>query len=167
LDAERSETCLWNSALDGSHDSRPPGLSKNLAVALPGCDGLFWSNGPRAPIALQWPMPELTRKRVNDRPQTWYVHFAGVRVGAIIERSGAPPSGDRWEWHCGFYPGSNPGEQRFGTAADFNTARAAFEVAWREYLPKRSKADFEEWREDAACHAAKYARWDRKGERRI
>jgi hypothetical protein len=28
-------------------------------------------------------------------------------------------------------------------------------------------ADFDEWRQDAAWHAAKYARWGRKGERRI
>jgi hypothetical protein len=45
--------------------------------------------------------------------------------------------------------------------------RAAFEAAWRDYLPKRCEADFEAWRQDAAWHAAKYARWDRKGERRI
>jgi hypothetical protein len=57
---------------------------------------------------------------------------------------------------CGFYPGSNPGDDRHGTAADF-------EAAWREYLSKRSEVDFEEWRQDAAWHAAKYARWDRRG----
>src|ERR1019366_118985 len=33
-------------------------------------------------------MPELTRKRINDRPETWHVHYAGVRVGLIVERSG-------------------------------------------------------------------------------
>ena len=62
-------------------------------------------------------MPELTRKRVNDRPTTWHVHYAGVRVGVIVERIGRSPlSVDQWEWHCGCYPGSNPGEQRYGTA---------------------------------------------------
>jgi hypothetical protein len=116
---------------------------------------------------LQLRLPELTRKRVNDRPETWHVHYVGVRVGVIVERSGIPPSSDPWQWFCGFYPGSNPGEQQYGTAADFDAARSAFEAAWREYLPKRTEADFEEWREDAAYHAAKYARWDRKGERRI
>jgi hypothetical protein len=40
-------------------------------------------------------MPALTRKRVNDRPVTWHVHYAGVRVGVIVERSGAPPSSDQ------------------------------------------------------------------------
>ena len=33
-------------------------------------------------------MPILTRKRVNDRPEIWHVHYAGVRVGVIVERSG-------------------------------------------------------------------------------
>jgi hypothetical protein len=108
-------------------------------------------------------MPALTRKRINNRPETWYVHYAGVRVGVIVERSGAPPSSDQWQWICGFYPGSNPSEDRHGTAATFETARAAFEAAWREYLPKRTETDFEEWREDGAWHAAKYARFDRRG----
>jgi hypothetical protein len=49
-------------------------------------------------------MPELTRKRVRDRQLTWNVHYAAVRVGVIVERSGAPPSSDQWEWHCRFYP---------------------------------------------------------------
>jgi hypothetical protein len=52
------------------------------------------------------------------------------------------------------------------TAATFEAARAAFETAWRDYLPKRTEADFEEWRQDAAWHAAKYERWAR-GERRV
>ena len=69
-------------------------------------------------------MPVLTRKRVNDRPETWHIHYAGVRVGVIVERSGAPPSSDQWQWCCGFYLGSNPGDDRHGTAADFGAARA-------------------------------------------
>jgi len=65
-------------------------------------------------------MPQLTRKCVNDRPVTWHIHYAGVRVGVIVERSGAPPSSDQWQWCCGFYPGSNPGDDRHGTAASPN-----------------------------------------------
>jgi hypothetical protein len=106
-------------------------------------------------------MPTLTRKRVNDRPVTWYVHFAGVRVGVIVERCGAPPGSDQWQWCCGFYPGSDPGDDRHGTAATFEAARAAFEAAWREYLPKRSEADFETWRDQRDWTAEKYHRFDR------
>jgi hypothetical protein len=79
-------------------------------------------------------MPALTRKCVNDRPVTWHVHYAGVRVGMIVERSGVANTAEPWEWHCGFYPGSDPGEQRYGGAASFEAARAAFEAAWREYV---------------------------------
>ena len=87
-------------------------------------------------------MPALTRKRVNDRPVTWHIHYAGVRVRVIVERSGVTNTTEPWEWRCGFYPGSNPGEQRYGHAANFEAARAAFEAAWREYLPKRTDTDF-------------------------
>jgi hypothetical protein len=38
-------------------------------------------------------MPELTRKRVNDHPECWHIHNAGVRVGVIAERSGHPRDG--------------------------------------------------------------------------
>jgi hypothetical protein len=46
--------------------------------------------------------------------------------------------------------GPQSGEQRYGRAASFEAARAEFEAAWREYLPKRSEADFGEWRHRAA-----------------
>ena len=47
-------------------------------------------------------MPNLTRKRVNDGRETWHIHYAGVQVGMIIERSGNPTHTDRREWDCGF-----------------------------------------------------------------
>jgi hypothetical protein len=106
-------------------------------------------------------MPELTRKRVNDRPVTWHVNYAGVCVGMLIERSGVANTAEPWEWHCGFYPGSNPGDQRYGRAATFEAARAAFEAAWREYLPLRSEADFQAWRDQEAWTERKYAMWER------
>jgi hypothetical protein len=36
-------------------------------------------------------MPAVTRKRTNDRPETWHIFYGDVRVGVIVERSGAPP----------------------------------------------------------------------------
>jgi hypothetical protein len=65
---------------------------------------------------------------------------------------------------CAGYPGSNPGEQRGGTAGTFEQARAKFETAWRVFLPKRSEADFQAWRDQQAWTAEKYRRFDR-GER--
>jgi hypothetical protein len=57
--------------------------------------------------------------------------------------------------------GQQSGEQRYGTAASFEAARAAFEAAWRGYLPKRTEADFEEWSDQEVWTAEKYRRFDR------
>jgi hypothetical protein len=105
---------------------------------------------------------KIERKRVSDRPETWHVHCADVRVGLIEERSDIPKPSDPWEWRCGLYPGSAPGDSRSGTAATFDEARFAFEATWREYLPKRCEADFEKWRYDATWRKVKYERWDAK-----
>ena len=75
--------------------------------------------------------------------------------GAAIRRSEA------WQWSVRFLPGSNPGEQRGGTAGTFDQARAGFEAAWRVYLPKRSEADFQAWRDQRDWTAEKYRRLDR------
>jgi hypothetical protein len=46
-----------------------------------------------------------------------------VRVGSNAIRAGNPDGTDPWQAYCGFYPGSNPGEQQNGTAATFDEAR--------------------------------------------
>ena len=56
---------------------------------------------------------------------------------------------------------AEPGEQRYGTSASFEAARVAFEAAWRDFLPKRSEADFKAWRDQEAWTAEKYRRFDR------
>ena len=66
----------------------------------------------------------------------------------------------QWKWSCGFYPGSNPGEQRAAPPTR-SIRRVAFEAAWRVYLPRRSEADFQAWRDHQAWTAEKYARFDR------
>jgi hypothetical protein len=71
----------------------------------------------------------------------------GRPVGTIAKRVGAPNSSPQWEWSCGCYPGSHPGECTNGTAASLDLARAAFEAAWRVFLSNRTEADFPEWRE--------------------
>jgi hypothetical protein len=44
------------------------------------------------------------------------------------------------------------------------TARVAFEIAWRDYLPSRTPSDFQAWRDQEAWTTEKYRRFDR-GER--
>ncbi len=109
--------------------------------------------------------PQLTRRRdAEARVEVWQVWYGDVRVGSIGQRSGAPTHQPGWQWHCGFYPGSEPREHMSGVAESFEAARAAFQCAWEAFLPNRTEADFEEWRAQQAFTAEKYARWDR-GER--
>jgi hypothetical protein len=74
----------------------------------------------------------LTRRRNRDALQeTWLIYFGDVRVGAVSRSVGNPNAAPQWQWRCGFYPGSAPGECKSGTAASFEAARAAFEAAVR------------------------------------
>ena len=92
-------------------------------------------------------MPELTRRRSTDaREECWHVYYGDVHAGTIAIRSGIPHDEDPWEWHCGFYPGSHPGERQDGTAASFDEARSDFEAAWKVFLAKRTEADVQAWR---------------------
>jgi hypothetical protein len=110
-------------------------------------------------------MPTLTRRRSTDAPrECWQVYFGDVRVGTIGRRAGQPHDEDSWEWICGFYPGSEPGEYTNGTGETFEQAREEFEAAWLVFLSHRREADFQAWRNDRDWHARKYAMWQR-GER--
>ena len=106
-------------------------------------------------------MPDLTQREDPNRRDSWLIYFGDVHVGTIAKSVGNPGAVEQWQWLCGFYPGSNPGEQRTGSAPSFDAARAAFDAAWREYLPKRTEADFQEWRDQEAWAAEKYRRFAR------
>jgi hypothetical protein len=107
-------------------------------------------------------MAQLTRRLTSDpgQPQQWSIWYDGVNVGQIRERHGALAWSDTWEWFCGFYPGSGPGEQRMGSAPTFAGAREAFTRAWELYRQKRTPADFYVWRHHHAWTEAKYRAWD-------
>jgi hypothetical protein len=101
--------------------------------------------------------PALTRRRSPDhRHDCWHVYYGDVHVGTIAIRTGSPHDTDPWEWCCGFYPGSRPGEYRSGTAASFDQARADFEQTWKIFLSNRTEADFLAWRDDRNWTARKY-----------
>jgi hypothetical protein len=71
-------------------------------------------------------MPELTRRRSeHHRQECWHIYYGDVHVGTIAERVGNPHDTDPWEWSCGFYPGSHPGEHQSDTAATFDTRAAS------------------------------------------
>lgn len=106
-------------------------------------------------------MAALTRRRDRQANQeTWLVYYGDVHVGTISLRSGNPTTTAPWQWHCGFYPSSEPGDCTSGTAASFWEARNAFEAAWRIFLAKRTEADFQAWRDERDATARKYALWD-------
>jgi hypothetical protein len=105
-------------------------------------------------------MPELTRRRYPERPDCWHVYYGDVHVGTIAIRNGNPHDEEPWEWSCGFYPGSLPGEHQSDAAPTFEEARADFERAWRVFLSKRTEADFQAWRDQRDWTARKYALWD-------
>jgi hypothetical protein len=50
-------------------------------------------------------------------------------TGTIAERADNPTGKPRWQWSCGFYPGSHPSESAKGIAETFDQARGAFEIA--------------------------------------
>ena len=60
--------------------------------------------------------------------------------------------------------GSDPDEQRSGTAATFEQARADFEKAWKVFSARRTPGDYQAWRNQRDWTARKYAMWER-GER--
>ena len=70
-------------------------------------------------------MPDLTRRPDPHRAHSWLVYYGDVHVGTISKGVGNPGAAEAWQWLCGFYPGSNPGDQRGDTAGTFDQARAA------------------------------------------
>jgi hypothetical protein len=80
-------------------------------------------------------MPELTRRRYPECRDCWHVYYGDVHVGTLAIRSGAPVDVDQWGWILGFYPGTEVGEYRDGTAGTFDLARADFDAAWKALLP--------------------------------
>jgi hypothetical protein len=106
-------------------------------------------------------MTELTRRRMlGVHQETWHVFYGDIHVGTIGERAGVPQGVDQWVWSIGFYPKSHrPGGQIGETAASFDLARAAFERAWRDYLPTCTEQDFLGYRQLRAFEAWKHAMW--------
>jgi hypothetical protein len=68
---------------------------------------------------------------------------------------------DQWGWILGFYPGTEVGEYRDGTAETFDLARADFDAAWKALLPTLTEAHFLRRRDARDWTAKKYAMWER------
>jgi hypothetical protein len=68
-----------------------------------------------------------------------------------------PKSVDRRGWSVGFYPRDG---HVSGTAENFDQARADFERAWHDYLPRCTDADFAEHRYQRAFTHWKHRMWN-------
>jgi hypothetical protein len=107
-------------------------------------------------------MTELTRRHDPEQPDCWHVHYGDVSVGTIMRRVGQQASdAHKWEWRCGFYPGSAPGEMTNGTASTFDAARERFDAAWQVFLSRRTEADFQAWRDHQEWIDQRYGMWER------
>ncbi len=96
-----------------------------------------------------------------DRSKPPEDHRARAETSTINEKTIADFNDtDPWEWSCGFYPGSHPGEHRSNTIATFEEARADFERAWLVFLSNRTDTDFQAWRGERDWTERKYALWD-------
>jgi hypothetical protein len=112
------------------------------------------------PVSYIRAMTALTRRRNNDPIVT-----AGLSSMAMFRSARSPrapacrsnPSG--WNWLYGFYPGIEPGQQRGGSAASYERARAAFERAWRQLLPQLTPESFEVHRRQLAFEHWKHRMW--------
>ena len=103
-------------------------------------------------------MPALTRRPHSERSDTWHVFYGDVQVGTIGIQSGLPTHARQWRWDCRFYPDpASHRHSRSGYASTFEQARASFEVAWKDYLPRCTEVGFTAHRRQRAWTAWKYA----------
>ena len=93
-------------------------------------------------------MTNLIRQRNRYHSNSWHIYYGDVRVGTIVRAIGAPNHAELWQWYCGFYPGSQPSENKSSFAETFDRARKAFEAALRVFLASRTDEDFAAWRCD-------------------
>jgi hypothetical protein len=106
-------------------------------------------------------MSELTRHRsIDASEECWHVDYGDVHVGTIAKRVGNPHDTDPWEWSCGFYPGSHPGEHQSETAATLEQARADFEAAWRVFWRNEPRLTFRRGVTSKIGPLEKYAMWE-------
>jgi hypothetical protein len=84
-------------------------------------------------------MPDLTHRRYPERQDCWHVYYGDVHAGTIAIRSGIPHDEDLWEWSCGCYPGSHPGECTNDTAEKFDQATSGTRNLFRVLIRQLAK----------------------------
>jgi hypothetical protein len=100
-------------------------------------------------------MPQLTRRRDPDLPDTWRILADGVEIGSIGRRDHNFKS-PAWIWSIRL-----PGPGQTGAAHSFEAARADFEAAWGTLPSTKVAADLAAARVQKAFTTWKYTMWDR------
>ena len=99
-------------------------------------------------------MLELTRSDPEAQQETWLIYYGDVRFGVIAERQPRQYArlavGLAASIRAAIYQ---------STPSVWPRPRGAFEVAWRGFLARRTRPDFDEYRRDRAFHAWKQAMW--------
>ena len=108
-------------------------------------------------------MSDLTRRKDPDRATAGISISGDVHFGTIARSVGNPNAKPQWQWLCGFYPSSWPGEQRGGTVPDFAKAHGV-RSRLAHLFSHRTEADYQTWRDQRDWTTRKYAMRDR-GER--
>ena len=81
-------------------------------------------------------MPTLTRHRDPHIPQEcWRVYLGDIDVGMTSQCVGNPGAEPKWQWRCGFYPGSRPASARMEQRKPRGRGGSGFEVARRILAP--------------------------------
>ena len=104
-------------------------------------------------------MTTLTRRRLNERFESWGIYYGDVLVGGLSKMNGLGSS-MIWRWSCGFYPGCEPHQQSAGSENHFEEAKAAFQQSWDRLQPQLTPAMMDEWRKQQAWTDWKYAMQD-------
>lgn len=105
---------------------------------------------------------KLTRRRLNEKFESWGIFYGDVQVGGLTHQNGVGSS-MHWQWACGFYPGCDLRTQMSAGKEDlFDDAKTAFQKAWDRLRPQITPAMLDEWRKHQAFTAWKYAMWDAK-----
>jgi|SRR5665213_38170 len=94
-------------------------------------------------------------------PDCWLIYYREVQVGTIACLSGVRVDVDQWGWMLRFYPGPRPAKPTTAPARHLRPQAPDFETAWSAFLPTRTEADFQAWRDQRDDTAWKYAMRDR------
>ena len=149
----------------------PSAASSATSPSWPGCSAIrasppTWPRQFAGPVAigLNAPMLDLTRRRNPSRANSWLVCYGDLHAGTIGAPSAIRVPRRNGSGYAAFTLAENPCEQRCGQPTRSTGPAPRSRRPGSTYLPRRTEADFQAWRDHQAWTEEKYRRFDR-GER--